>query len=216
MFLQIRSLQTCVACAILLGLLSTSCARLPFLGERRESTDTMVPDSDAASIQSAPVDDDEAQLRRMVANVVEKANAGHDAARAELVRKEPYFFKRYEYYPDGTDLLEVTMSETESRTAPKLADVKLRKQRFVTQLHRKKDEARADEDFLRDTGSETQTYELRNGKWKRVSSLFVAESVEQQVDGIWMPVEEIERTDDVSAEEDLGWFGRIWSTVVGR
>jgi hypothetical protein len=111
--------------------------------------------------------------------------------------------------------MDIETRETESRTAPMVADVSLRKQRFVTKLHRKRDEARADEDFLRDTGEETITYELRNGEWTYRSSLFVAESVERQIDGVWTPVEEVERTDDAEGEEDLSWFGRIWSSVVG-
>ncbi len=216
MFLRKKTLSSAAACVILLGVLSASCARLPFMGERTESRDTSTEASATESSDIASVDDIEAELRRIVARDVDRANAGHDAARAELVRKEPYFFKQYEYYPDGSALMEVSTRETESRTAPMVADVKLRKQRFVTQLHRKKDEARSDEEFLRDTGNETRTYELRTGRWKRVSSLFVAESVEQNVDGVWMPIEEVERTDDLNAEEDLGWFGRVWSNVVGR
>jgi hypothetical protein len=162
------------------------------------------------------VDDEEAALIQMVTNSVDRANAAHNASRSELVRRNPYFFKQYEYYPDGTTLMEVEIRETESRTAPKIGEVQLRKQRFVTQLHRKKDEARSDDDFLRDTGDEILTYELRNGRWKRVSSLFVAESVERNVDGVWMPVVEVEGADDSGEEEDLGWFGRIWANVVGR
>jgi len=218
MFMRFKLLLSYAMCTIILATIAPSCAHLPFIGDRSESTDTSVEAEDrpAESVEVASVDEGEATLRRMVTNSVDKANAGHDAARAELVRREPYFFKQYEYYPDGTTFMDVSTRETESRTAPRVADVQLRKQRFVTQLHRKKDEARADNDFLRDTGDETRTYELRNGKWKRVSSLFVAESVDRMVDGTWMPVEEIERTDDVDAEEDLGWFGRIWSNVVGR
>ena len=214
--MRIRPLSFCACGTIMLTILFTSCARLPFGGERSETTDATIDTEPVATSDSGSVDDDEDALRRIVANSVERANAGHDAARAELVKKSPYFFKQYEYYPDGASLMEIETRETESRTAPKVADVHLRKQRYVTQLHRKRDEARADEDFLRDTGDEILTYELRNGKWRRVSSLFVAESVEQNVNGSWVPVEEIERTDDAGAEEDLGWFGRIWSSVVGR
>ncbi len=216
MFTRIKSLFSCAVGAILLTVFMASCAHLPFAGDRSESTESAVDAEPVATNDASSVDDDEDALRRIVSNSVDRANSGHDAARAELVKKDPYFFKQYEYYPDGASLMEIETRETESRTAPKVADVHLRKQRYVTQLHRKRDEARADEDFLRDTGDETQTYELRNGKWRRVSSLFVAESVEQNVDGAWVPVEEIERTDDLDAEEDLGWFGRIWSNVVGR
>ncbi len=216
MFMRIKPLISCAFGAILLTVFMSSCAHLPFGGDRSESTDASMDAEPVATSDSGTVDDDEEALRRIVSNTVDRANASHDAARAELVKKDPYFFKQYEYYPDGATLAEIETRETESRTSPKVADVHLRKQRYVTQLHRKRDEARADEDFLRDTGDETLTYELRNGKWRRVSSLFVAESVERNVDGAWVPVEEIERTDDSDAEEDLGWFGRIWANVVGR
>jgi len=216
MFMRIKPLMSCVVSAMLLAAFASSCAHLPFMGDRSESTDSPMEDSPAEVSEVVSVDDEEAALIRMATNTVDRANAGHDAARSELIRRNPYFFKQYEYYPDGTTYMEVSIRETESRTAPKIGDVQLRKQRFVTQLHRKKDEARSDEDFLRDTGDEILTYELRNGKWKRVSSLFVAESVERNVDGVWMPVVEVEGADDSGEDEDLGWFGRVWANVVGR
>lgn len=199
-----------ITLAALLVCTAPSCNSLPFTG-----SDTAANPAEAATADVPDLDDNETELRRVVEKTVEQANADHEAKRAELIRKRPYYYKEYEYYPDGAVFMDIETRETESRTAPMVADVSLRKQRFVTKLHRKRDEARADEDFLRDTGEETITYELRNGEWTYRSSLFVAESVERQIDGVWTPVEEVERTDDAEGEEDLSWFGRIWSSVVG-
>jgi hypothetical protein len=215
MFIRIQPLVLCAALSATTLMLVASCSSLPFLGDRSASSDPAPKSPPVEPAETASAGGDEAELRRIVEASVERANAAHEAARAQLIRKEPYFYKEYEYYPDGTLYMEVTTRETESRTAPLEADVQLRKQRFVTKLHRKKDEARADDEFLRDTGEETITYELRNGEWMRRSSMFVAESVEQNVDGVWVPVEEVERTDDPEGEEDLSWFGRVWATVVG-
>jgi len=85
-------------------------------------------------------------------------------------------------------------------------------------LHRKRGEAEQDANFLRDTGSETDTYELRNGKWVRVGSMFVATKSEENVNGEWLPVNEtVKRT--VAAEEQKargGWFKRTWASVTGQ
>ena len=109
------------------------------------------------------------------------------------------------------------MQERESRSAPLIADVVLAKQRFVTRLHRDRMEAQNDTNFLRDTGTETTTYELRNGGWVRVGSLFVASKSEENVNGEWAPVKEtVERTVAAEEEKSQGWFGRTWSKITGK
>jgi len=130
------------------------------------------------------------------------------------VFRRPYFFKEYSVYPDGADEFDADIRETESRTAPVVANVTLEKQRFATRLHRKRAEAAADENFLRDTGVETMTFEWRGGQWKRVGTLFVAEKTEEYVNGEWVPPqEEIQRT--VAEEERPGWWGRTWGKITG-
>jgi hypothetical protein len=208
--------NTAAAIAVLIVLTLTGCSSMPFMGDRSSENQPTATTTIATPSEPAAGGQDEADLERIIAAQVEDANAEYEAKRAELVRKRPYYYKEYEYYPDGATFMDMTTRETGSRTAPMVADVSLRKQRYVTKLHRDREAARNDNDFLRDTGEETITYELRNGKWRRVASLFVAESVEQNIDGVWMPVEEVERTDDPEGEEDLSWFGRIWANVTGR
>jgi hypothetical protein len=92
----------------------------------------------------------------------------------------------------------------------------MRMLRYATRMHRKRDQAQADGNFLRDTGAQTISYELRNGKWWRAGSLFVAEKTEEYVSGEWVPVqEEVQRT--VAAEEEnANWFNRTWSAITGK
>jgi hypothetical protein len=165
----------------------------------------------------APVEksqDYEADLRKLVSRDIESAAQNEAADRERLVKKSPYYFKEYAVYPDGPDKIDVVIQETESRTRPYVADVKLDKTRYATVLHRSREDARADENFLRETGKENITFEYRNGAWVRVGSLFVAEKTEENVNGEWVPQrEDIKRT--VAAEEKKGWFGRMWSKVTG-
>ncbi len=100
---------------------------------------------------------------------------------------------------------------------PYRAQVKIEKKRFATKMHRKRDEALADSNYFRDTGAETLTFELRNGRWYRAGSIFVAESTEENVNGEWVPAqEEVERTVAAEEENSENWWQRAWSSVTGR
>ena len=171
---------------------------------------------------SAPVQrsakDYETDLRNLVKSRVEAVAKAGDEQRNRIVKREPYFYREHEVYPEGADNLTVLMQEKESRSVPYVADVTLPKQRFATKFHRKRREAEADVYFLRDSGTETITFELRNGKWTRVGSIFVAEKTEENVNGEWLPVKET-ATRTVAAEEERakgGWFKRTWSKITGR
>jgi len=179
-------------------------------------------DKEEASPVSAPAQrsakDYENNLRNLVKSRVEAVTKGADVQRSRIVKRKPYFYREYEVYPEGVDNLEVLMQEKESRSVPYVADVTLPKQRFATKFHRKRREAEADINFLRDTGNQTITFELRNGKWTRVGSIFVAEKTEENVNGEWLPVKET-ATRTVAAEEEKakgGWFKRAWSKIAGR
>lgn len=157
-----------------------------------------------------------AQLLRQVQAHIDQAESDHKSDQDRVIRKRPYFYKEYSEYPKAASDADVTMTETESRTSPFVADVKLERTRYSTRLHRGRDEARIDDSFIRDTGTETLTYELRNGRWVRVGSFFLSEGAEEQVNGSWVPVQrEVERT--VKAEEPKqGWFGRTMSMITGK
>ncbi|MBN2308941.1 MAG: hypothetical protein JXR94_08230 [Candidatus Hydrogenedentes bacterium] len=159
----------------------------------------------------------EAKLRNVVRGHVEAAESSEGEGKARLVKRTPYYVKEYAVYPDGPDAIELAIREAESRTVPYLADVTLKKQRYSTDLHRKKADARADSVLFRGTGVELLTYELRDGKWVKLGSLFVADQVEEYVNGEWVPVQEA--VDHLVAEEkaeEEGWLGRAWSSITGR
>ncbi len=194
-----------VSLALIL-LLVPACARF---GHKSDNAS-----SEAMVSETVSKDSYEAELRDLVRDYVREE--GSEDGRGQVIKRKPYYYKEYSVYPDGADNMQIDIQEQESRTVPYIAQVKLPKQRFATKLHRKRDEAVADSNFLRDTGEETLTFELRSQRWHRVGSLFVAEKTEEMVNGEWVPAkEEVERT--VSAEEKEGnWFNRAWSTITGR
>lgn len=156
----------------------------------------------------------ETELRELARDYINQT--GGEEGRGQVIKRKPYYYKEYAIYPGGAAEMDVDMQESESRTVPYVAQVKVAKQRFATKLHRKRDEAASDSNFLRDTGTETITFELRSQRWVRVGSLFVAERTEEQVNGEWVPAqEEVERT--VAEEEtDGNWFQRAWTSITGR
>lgn len=170
---------------------------------------------DAVTVSSAAaVDEREGELRQLVRRHIESAQRNQSEAQADLIHRRPYFYKEYGIYPNGAEDFEVDIQESESRSAPYLANVRIEKIRYATRFHRKRDEANSDSNFLRDTGVETVSYQWRGGAWKRVGALFVAEKTEENVNGEWVPPrEEIKRT--VEQEEEKGWWGRTWSKITG-
>lgn len=174
------------------------------------------PSPEAAAAPQPGATNLEAGLRDVVSDYIAANSTRDGESGGQLIRKKPYFFKEYSHYPDGPTQFKIDIQETDSRTAPYLAKATMKKQRFATRLHRKRNEAVADSNYLRDTGEETITFELRNGRWWRRGSFFVAQQTEEYVNGEWVPAQEqIERT--VAAEEPQeSWWQRAWSMVTGR
>ena len=201
------------AVCVSLGLLS-SCATVR--GWRGGGGEPTVAQSDDALAATASASELEAELLQLVRKHLEEAEADSSSNQGRIIRKRPYYYKEYSNYVDSVSDAEVLLTETESRTSPYLADVKLEKKRYATRLHRQREEARVDSNFLRDSGTETLSYELRNGRWTRVGSFFLAEKTEEEVNGEWVTVQrQIQRT--VQAEEpNPGWFSKTWSRISGR
>lgn len=155
----------------------------------------------------------ESRLRRLVQKGINDARADADG-RQEVIYKRPYYFRTYDVYP--SDDFEIAIRQTDTRTAPIVADVYIEKQRFSTRMHRRREDAAADLNYLRDTGTEKLTYEMRNGRWTRAGSFFVADRTEEQINGEWVPLkEEVQRT--LAAEEEQeGWWQRTWYWITGR
>jgi len=163
----------------------------------------------------AGTEDYKAELDKTVRRFIEAATRKEDADRQRVAGRKPHFYKEYVQYPGGPGGFDVAIRETESRSAPYVADVTIEKLRFATRLHPSREAAHTDARFLRNTGTETLTYEYRNGRWTRVGSLFVADKTEENINGEWVPCQEtVEQA--LATEEPKGWFGRQWSRFTGR
>ena len=149
------------------------------------------------------------EVRRYMS--AEEANSNRD----RVIRRRPYFLKEYAEYPMGMDGITIELHETGTLTSPFTAEVSMPKVRYATQLHRDRGDARTDNDFIRDTGTETLSYVLRGNQWTRVGGLFVPERTEQQINGRWEAVvREFERLAD--PDYTPGWFERTWIRVRGE
>ena len=177
----------------------------------------------ALILQSNPVEakatpqEYENQLRDLVTKQIASDTAAAEERRTKVLWQKPYFYREYSVYPDAANNIKVTLQETESRSAPLAADVAVEKQRFTTRFHRERAEAEKDNNFIRGTGSEMMTYELRNSRWTRSGSIFVSEKTEENVNGEWVPVKESLKT-TVAAEEEhaVGWLKKTWSAISGK
>jgi len=203
---------TALICALLvLGSVSCSLFRArkgAYVAEPADATAETAADTAAA--------DREADLRKLVNAHIERQKRMGDIQRNTVLRRRPYFSKEYSVYPDGPQGVRLLIQEQEGRSVPCLADATMAKVRFATRYHRKRVAAEGDTNFLRDTGTETITYELRNGHWTRVGSLFVAEKSEEKVNGEWVPVEETAKRTVAAEEPQPGWLSRTWSKITGR
>jgi len=208
-----RILGRCAVATMVLLMLA-SCARFGlFHRDKREAG----PLAETMAVQKT-AKDHENELRTLVTGQIDAVAKSGDAGGTQVVKRMPYFYKQYEVYPQGAADLKITMQEKESRSVPYIADVTMSKQRYATRMHRKRGEAEQDRNFLRDTGTETDTYELRNGKWARVGSMFVATKSEENVNGEWLPVDETVKRTVASEEEKAkgGWLKRTWAAITGK
>lgn len=125
----------------------------------------------------------ENRLRRIARSDFQEAERSQDDSSRKLIFRKPFYYKERVEYPQGTDSFRIVILEEETRTAPFSAEVTIRKVRYSTVRNKKKSAAQEDTDFQRDTGQETVSYQYRAGKWKRIGSMFVAESEEENTDG---------------------------------
>lgn len=177
-------------------------------------TEVASADEGAEEAQPDATDDAEADLRRLVAREVRAEERNGGPSSAGVTRLRPYYLREYVEYPDGAESFEVVLQDTESRTSPLKADVRLDKVRYATKLHRDRKLAASDDDFIRSTGIEVITYEHRMGRWRRMGSTFVASKTEEMKNGEWVPVRR--NTEAPTAPEPRrGWFKRTFGFITG-
>jgi len=151
----------------------------------------------------------EAQLAELIKRELRAADRRPERSTERVIFKKPYYYKEYFIYPNEEDGFTLDFTERESRTTPLSAEVNIEKNRFATKMHRKREDASLDENFIRDTGNETVSYELRNGRWHRLGSLYVATKTEEIVGGEWHPIQETAAPLILEAEEPKGGLRRL-------
>lgn len=204
-----------IVTAVLLGF--SGCATVKgWVGRGEGHGDKAAVVEEAAPAEAASGEDPEISLRRVVEREIAAADHQSAADPDKLVRRKPYWMKEYVEYPENANNLQIELQETESRTRPYIADVKVAKTRYSTRLHRERTAAAEDSNFLRDTGEETLTYEFRGGHWVRTGSLFVADTTEEKVAGNWQPVQEEPERAEPEQEQPKGFIDRTFGWVLGR
>lgn len=158
-------------------------------------------------VEQTPISERREEIRRIAQREFEEA-AGSGPRNSEVLQQRPYFFKEYVEFPEGTDNFRLEIRELESQAVPYAAEAAIDQVRYTTRFHRSREEAIADDNFLRDTGTLNVTYEWRNGQWRRVASFFVADRTEELVDGQWVQVEKPPQRAVPEERGDEGWFNR--------
>ncbi|NIA16497.1 MAG: hypothetical protein GWP08_20750, partial [Nitrospiraceae bacterium] len=102
----------------LVGLLSTSCS---IFGGRVSRTVSAGQEASDATPAATP-QDHEAQLSALANKMVASANKNADDRKHRVQKRNPYFYKEYGIYPDGTDNMEIVVQEQEGVRTPYVAD----------------------------------------------------------------------------------------------
>lgn len=169
--------------------------------------------ADGAVRQALSPEELESALLERVRAHIEAAHETQDETRGEVRYERPFYFREYAEYPEGVDAVTTEIEPTDSRITPYTATVEIPRTRFSTRMHRSAEAARQDSNFFRSIGTERLSYELRNNRWVKTGSLFVAERTEEYVDGEWRPVQEVAARSP--EPEPAGWFRRAWNSLVG-
>lgn len=163
---------------------------------------------------SATEEDARERLNEIIREEIAAGGEQKEGAIVPVIYRRPYYFREYSVYPDGPDGFSADFRENDSRTRPLMAEVKLSKIRYSTQMYRKEHEAAADTNFFKDTGVETLVFEWHNGRWTRIGAIFDAQKTEEKIGEEWVPRRE--ETVRVNPDADKrGWFGRLWERVRG-
>jgi len=150
----------------------------------------------------------EAKLRAVVDEDLARARK-EQGATAEVTFKRPYYYKEFYELPGAEAVYSLDFTEKESRTTPLTAEMEVEKVRYATRLKTDRDAAQKDDNFLRSHGISYVSYELRNGEWRRLGDLFLADKTEESIAGEWQQVKEEKRPTGLVADESTSWFERL-------
>lgn len=164
-----------IACILLLGVLLAG-----FNGCSMFRFGSGAPDALPASIE-VEGSNYEDKLHELIAESLASDQQADSPSSAAMKFRKPYYFREYVAYPDGIAEYTSEIRASESRTTPYSAQIRLNKNRYVTKFNKKQGTARNDDTFYESTGYETRAYELRNGRWREIGTLYVAETTDPRL-----------------------------------
>lgn len=87
-------------------------------------------------------------------------------------RGATYYYKYYEDFPEGAENIRVSVTPTETFNPAFKGEAKYQKIRYQTRYTTSESRASADDDFIRDEGTQNETHEFDGTKWNLTSSVF--------------------------------------------
>ena len=187
-------------------MLSVSCATVKgWFSHDSEKSDSQ-EQSSHESIKAPTKEDYLQDLQQIIKNEIKSAAT---ADKNTIYRKKPYFWKYYSIYTTTDEPFNINLQETDSKSKPYIAKIELEKTMYYTKLHKTRRDAEEDNDFIRSIGKETLTYELRNGRWTKMGSVFVPEKTEKKSGDSWVPLREEEILKEQPEEPKKGVLKRI-------
>ncbi|HOV33611.1 MAG TPA: hypothetical protein PLX23_09640 [Candidatus Hydrogenedens sp.] len=191
---------------ILLLMLTVSCATVKgwFSHDSKESDSQEQLSHD--SVKTPTKEDYLQDLQQIIKTELKSAAI---ADKNTIYRKKPYFWKYYSIYVNTDEPFNINLQETDSKSKPYIAKIELEKTMYYTKLHKTRRDAEEDSDFIRSVGKETITYELRNGRWTKIGSVFVPEKTEKKSGDNWVPLREEEIQKEQPEEPKKGVLKRI-------
>jgi ParB-like chromosome segregation protein Spo0J len=183
-------------------LLSTSCAARRAARSGTDAEEALEEPS-ILSERSRVLD----KLKRAAKEQIETAEQRRLEDESTVRSAPPYFYRRFELYPEGADEPEISLKETDSSLKPYEADVAVRKARFTTKYHTSRTVCAQDKEFIRDVGMQTDTYVYENRQWNLVYSLFEVEETRVLRGDEWVDV--TGKAERMAQDRGVSFFGRV-------
>ena len=184
-------------------LLSSSCATRKAAVTSGVSEKQAHEASDMLSEQTRALE----QLRRAIEEQIATAERRRLEVQSELRSAPPYFYKRFELYPSGTTELQIALKKTAVALKPYEATVSVPTARFTTRYHTSRPACTQDSDFIRDMGTQRDTYVYESGEWNLLYSLFEVQQTSVLRGDTWAEV--TGAAERIAQDRPSSFFGRI-------
>jgi len=191
-----------IACLAVV-LLSSSCSA------RRAAVAGALSEEEAHEPLDVLSDRDRAldELKREVQEQIATAQRRRLEEESRIRSAPPYFYKRFELYPSGADELQIRLKEIESALKPYEAAVSVPTARFTTEYHTSRSACARDSKFIRDIGTQIDTYVYENGEWNLLYSLFEVEKTSVLRGETW--VDAASNLERIAQDRPESFFGKV-------